>query len=380
MICGLEVSWRGLDAADAATRLSIEATGCTDLHKGVRFSGPAGCMSAASANSLEEQINEHLRIKNAEWIELLSLDTVVAAADQAAAYGEDLTRAVWQFTQAPVGPCSFVRVNLFPDGGVSRLRLYGIFDCAPSAPLDEKFDLIDAANGGTLLYSRADFGVRSGHAKNLLLPGLPLRESGDSGAEEAADEAALQPASPRGWLLNRRKDRQHLADQGAMAQPSGCAIFRLATPGRLTDCCAFPGIHRGYQPQQVEVQALFDLPLFKQHPMVQARMVEARETDGHASQWLSFRTFAPQASSVTAASAEDGDDSWGAVEAATPLASPMVAVAPLYVDPQGVLATHLRVLVAPDGGLERLCAEGYPLTFEEAQAEHRNRCASAAGT
>ena len=58
------------------------------------------------------------------------------------------------------GPWRFVRLNIFPDGGVARLRLYG--EAAPSweeIPDDEPFELTALRNGGRIIaYNDAHYG------------------------------------------------------------------------------------------------------------------------------------------------------------------------------------------------------------------------------
>lgn len=61
-----------------------------------------------------------------------------------------------------------LRFNLYPDGGVARLRVFGH---VKSTNLDGKLDLIAFENGGEVVaYSDAHFG----HPRNLLKPGRGL--------------------------------------------------------------------------------------------------------------------------------------------------------------------------------------------------------------
>lgn len=65
-----------------------------------------------------------------------------------------------------------VRLNIFPDGGVARLRVYG--DVMPDfATLRASADLVDLAsvvNGGRVIASSDEF---FGHQQNLIMPGRP---------------------------------------------------------------------------------------------------------------------------------------------------------------------------------------------------------------
>jgi allantoicase len=63
---------------------------------------------------------------------------------------------------------SHVRLNILPDGGVARLRVYGRASGAPSADADGLIDLCAALGGGhAIAWNDAHFGMPA----NLLLPG-----------------------------------------------------------------------------------------------------------------------------------------------------------------------------------------------------------------
>ena len=68
--------------------------------------------------------------------------------------------------------CTHVRVNLYPDGGLARLRLYGTPSFAYADTDGEGLvDLVSALNGGTVVATNNEhFGL----ATNLLLPGRGL--------------------------------------------------------------------------------------------------------------------------------------------------------------------------------------------------------------
>lgn len=87
-----------------------------------------------------------------------------------------------------IAPVSHVRVNLFPDGGLARLRLYGKpLPGAVQADADGRIDLVSALNGGTVVAANNQhFGL----ASQLLLPGRGLN-MGD------------------GWETRRRREPGH---------------------------------------------------------------------------------------------------------------------------------------------------------------------------
>ncbi len=75
------------------------------------------------------------------------------------------------------GRATHVRLNIFPDGGVARLRVYG--DVAPDfeklKSSADPVDLASVANGGRVVASSDAF---FGHQHNLILPGHPANMGG----------------------------------------------------------------------------------------------------------------------------------------------------------------------------------------------------------
>ena len=63
---------------------------------------------------------------------------------------------------------NFVRLNIFPDGGIARLRLFGNIDLSKEKLLKNKFDLANVLNGSIIIACSDE---HFGRAENLLLPG-----------------------------------------------------------------------------------------------------------------------------------------------------------------------------------------------------------------
>ena len=120
-------------------------------------------------------------------------------------------------------PCSHLRVNLFPDGGLARLRVYGVpkFDdnCGDS---DGLIDLISALNGGTVIAANNQ---HFGFASNLLLPGRGVN-MGD------------------GWETRRRRE-----------PGNDWCIIALARPGSIEAIEADTGYFKGNYPDRCSIQA-----------------------------------------------------------------------------------------------------------------------------
>ena len=101
------------------------------------------------------------------------------------------------------GPWTHLRLNIHPDGGVARLRVYGdvVVDWRRAAPAGRAVDLASIMNGGLVLQaSDMHFGSRD----NLIMP-RRARNMGD------------------GWETRRRREPGH-----------DWAVVRLGAPGLLT--------------------------------------------------------------------------------------------------------------------------------------------------
>jgi allantoicase len=124
------------------------------------------------------------------WVEILPRSPLRGNADNMFAIHSD-------------GPWTHVRLNIFPDGGVARLRVYGeaVIDWTRVARARRPVDLASIRNGGLVLgASDMHFGAKD----NLIMPGRAAN-MGD------------------GWETRRRRGPGH-----------DWAIVRLGTPGRLT--------------------------------------------------------------------------------------------------------------------------------------------------
>ncbi|MBZ5606908.1 MAG: allantoicase [Acidobacteriia bacterium] len=75
------------------------------------------------------------------------------------------------------GRATHLRLNIFPDGGVARLRVYGHVapDLEKLKAASEPVDLASIANGGRVIASSDAF---FGHEQNLVLPGRPANMGG----------------------------------------------------------------------------------------------------------------------------------------------------------------------------------------------------------
>jgi allantoicase len=118
-----------------------------------------------------------------------------------------------------------VRLNMYPDGGIARFRLFG--SVFPVLPEDKAaiFDLAAMQNGGTAVsWSGQEFDTR---ASNLLLPGRG-------------------PDMSDGWETSRSRTEDHV----------DWAIVKLGVPGKIHHLILDTAHFRGNFPQQAEVLAI----------------------------------------------------------------------------------------------------------------------------
>jgi len=134
---------------------------------------------------------------------------------------------------------SHLRVNLYPDGGLARLRVYGTpeFPVAPDA--DGLIDLCAALNGGTVVAANNQhFGL----ASTLLLPGRGLN-MGD------------------GWETRRRREPGNDWCVIALARPGVIEAIEVDTAhfkGNYPDRCSLRGARVvGGTPESLVTQAMF---------------------------------------------------------------------------------------------------------------------------
>ncbi|KAL1883084.1 hypothetical protein VTK73DRAFT_10010 [Phialemonium thermophilum] len=130
----------------------------------------------------------------------------------------------WKLTQPTKKQYTHVRLNMYPDGGIARFRLFG--HAVPVFPEDKNsvFDLAAAQNGGVAVScSDQHFGSKD----NLLLPGRG-KDMGD------------------GWETARSRTKGHI----------DWAIIRLGAPGYIQSFVVDTAHFRGNFPQQVRLEAI----------------------------------------------------------------------------------------------------------------------------
>lgn len=131
-------------------------------------------------------------------------------------------RQAWLLPPGDDTQYTHVRLQMFPDGGIARFRLYGKVVPVLPQSLDERFDLAAAVNGGVAVAcSDQHFGTRH----NLLLPGRGV-DMGD------------------GWETKRTRG-VHI----------DWTIIKLGVSGRIDRLVIDTAHFRGNFPQKVQVYA-----------------------------------------------------------------------------------------------------------------------------
>jgi allantoicase len=121
------------------------------------------------------------------------------------------------------GPATHVRLNIFPDGGVARLRVWGRVakDWSKVGP-DERLDLLAMENGGRGVIANDE---HYGRVENLTAPGRGVN-MGD------------------GWETRRRREAGH-----------DWAILKLGAPGRIDEVVVDTAHFKGNYPDRCFLQA-----------------------------------------------------------------------------------------------------------------------------
>jgi len=137
-------------------------------------------------------------------------------------------RHAWKLESPSKKAFTHVRLNMYPDGGIARFRLYGKAEPILPSEKGEIFDLAAARNGGIpTSWSDQAFGTL---ASNLLLPGR---------GPDMAD----------GWETARSRTDDHV----------DWVIVKLGVPGKVKSLLLDTAHFRGNFPEQAHIAGIYDL-------------------------------------------------------------------------------------------------------------------------
>ncbi len=146
----------------------------------------------------------------ADWGSLLSLSDLQGDANNA-------------FPVENTGRYTHLRLRIYPDGGVARIRVYGYVrpNFQALKARNSEIDLGAAENGGDVTAASDEF---FGHRQNLIMPGL---------ARDMSD----------GWETRRRRGHGH-----------DWCVLRLGAPGRITRAVVDTSFFRGNYPESCTLE------------------------------------------------------------------------------------------------------------------------------
>ncbi|XP_039750148.1 allantoicase-like [Pararge aegeria] len=190
-----------------------------------------------------------------------------------------------------------VRVNIYPDGGIARLRVFG--EAKPEAPpSDQLVDLASLLTGATCLgYSNAHYG----HPKNVIKPRR---------GETMAD----------GWETARQLNRPEIlesSDDGTLKTTGEeWAVFKLGFNGRIQKICVDTEHFKGNYPDSIKVEGalLVNAEWAHSKPVVWYNILKASKLSAHKEHWFTCNSD---------------------------------------------VISHIKVTIAPDGGFSRIRAFGH---------------------
>uniref|UniRef100_A0A4W3HGJ9 Allantoate amidinohydrolase n=1 Tax=Callorhinchus milii TaxID=7868 RepID=A0A4W3HGJ9_CALMI len=278
-----------------APRISIQAA-CLDPGEGDKTGTAA----------LEEEFKAINKLKSNLWTELVPM-TVLQPGYIDTHHNYLPVQLLERWTH--------IRLNMYPDGGIARFRVYGVGHRDWSAvSQDQTVDLAAMVNGGVCVgYSNAHFG----HPKNML---------GIGRSNVMSD----------GWETARRLDRPAVlkVDDHGVLQVPGCewAVFRLGHPGVITrveiDTCQF----KGNFPDNCKIEA--------------CAMIPEEEMESVRLNWEN-----------------DQDLKWKLLLPVTKLHPHLQHFFEGSAIKMSETITHVRLIMAPDGGISRMRLTGHPSTL-----------------
>lgn len=169
-------------------------------------------------------------LESEQWMNIVPLSPLGAGY-------EETRKTVFCENIPHIGPVTHIRLNMGPDGGITRIKVYGeVAVHADSIPSDKLIDLAAVEYGGLAI---ACSNKHYGHPRNLIVPGRGTC-MGDGW------ETARQPLRPA--VYERGED-------GLMVLP-GCdwAILKLGLSGIVSSLEIDTNFYKGNYPESCKVR------------------------------------------------------------------------------------------------------------------------------
>ncbi|KAF8820024.1 putative Allantoicase [Cardiosporidium cionae] len=213
---------------------------------------------------------------------------------------------------------SHIRLNLLPDGGIARFRVYG--ETQPVLPRETLVDLASSLNGGIALgWSDQHYGT----PKNLLLPHPPLSMKNGWETARSPNRPPFYVLGEDGTILNFHSNEW--------------TILKLAATGSI-ECISLDTRHfKGNYPESCEIKSLHNEKLAKMDLLEQCRYIARNKEDMEWKTLLSRTRMQPHSIVDYCVEAKKGE---------------YKDAKPLLIS-RG-LSTHLFLIIYPDGGISRL--------------------------
>jgi allantoicase len=257
-----------------------------------------------------------MKASDAEWTEVQKLQSeswpvLVELTPLGAGY-EDTRKNLFQIPPGH-GPIQYLRINMGPDGGIARVRVYGEVVVQPERiPADRDIDLAAVEHGGMAI---ACSNKHYGHPRNLIAPGRG-NCMGDGW------ETARQPRRPAVY--------QKGAD-GLMVLP-GCdwSVLKLGVPGNISQIEVDTHFYKGNYPESCTIEGCL---IARPGSEDEASAIERDLMDESQHDRFGWRTLLPRT--------RLGPDARHFFDFAS------------HLQEVGVVS-HVKVTMFPDGGIMRL--------------------------
>lgn len=294
-------------------RASIQAAFVTPTHELQQLEEKWSTGDRMGLTCTREDLDLVDTLHSSEWTEIVPFTTLNPGYPHS---------HIHHFSVEMDSPVTHIRLNMFPDGGISRLRVFGRVKRDWTQHNGELVDLLAAENGGAaLLCSDAHFGKPS----NLIRPGRGLT---------MAD----------GWETARKIDRPAIfvveKNTGHLHIPGNdWSVLKLATRGRINRLEIDTNHFKGNFPESFSLEALDDAGLSDHIFYCENSNPDSEEKQSLISRInrLNWFTLLPRT--------KLGPHEIRSFDIPQSLRKPI---------------THIKLIIYPDGGVSRLRLFGCP--------------------
>lgn len=286
VIHGIEID-TAFFTGNHAPRFSLQATTLTNKEDACLIKRSEDMIGTAASSKTFEAVS---KLQSENWKELIPMTPLQPGYEETRHNYFPLdSNEIW----------THLRLNMYPDGGIARLRVFGEAYCEELPP-DTVIDLISVKNGGVCKgYSNAHYG----HPRNLIKTG---------GSSSMAD----------GWETARRSDRPPVikCDPNGILEVTGTewAVFRLGYVGNVFKIEVDTKHFKGNFPNTVRIEGTLMKP--------------TREWNTRAIAQCDWETIVPTSKLSGHCLHEYNED---CIKTKGPF-------------------SHIKISIAPDGGISRI--------------------------